>query len=57
MLGTAAIALQTDLPFDDIKALTPMQTVDEEAVSQVFLVAAHSAQEKMEQFQKKLSGL
>jgi pyrroline-5-carboxylate reductase len=56
LLGTAALALQTDLSFDEIKALTPMQTVDEEAVSQVFLEAARGAQEKMEQFQKKLMG-
>ena len=56
MMGTAALALQTDLSFDEIKALTPMQTVDEEAVNHVFQDAARGAQEKMAQFQKKLIG-
>jgi pyrroline-5-carboxylate reductase len=56
MLGTAALALQTELTIEQIKALTPMPTVNEEAVSQVFLEAARGAQEKMEQFQKKLMG-
>jgi pyrroline-5-carboxylate reductase len=54
MLGTAALALQTYLSFDEIKAMTPMQMVDEEAERQVYLVAARSAQEKMEQLQKML---
>ena len=56
MLGTAALALKTDLTFEQIKALTPMQMMDEEAVSRVFLDAACGAQEKMAQFQKKLIG-
>ena len=56
MMGTAALALHTNLSFDEIKALTPMQMVDEEAVSRVFLDAACGAQEKMAQFQKKLIG-
>ncbi len=55
MLGTAALVMQTDMPFEDIKALTPMQTVDEAAISQVFLDAARGAHKKIEQFQKKLS--
>jgi pyrroline-5-carboxylate reductase len=56
MLGTAALVLKTELTIEQIKALTPMPTVNEEAVSQVFLEAARGAQEKMEQFQKKLMG-
>ena len=56
MLGTASLALRTDLTFEQIKALTPMQMVNEETVSQIFLDAARSAQEKMTQFQKKLIG-
>lgn len=56
MLGTATIALQTDLSFDDIKSLTPMQMVDEDVLSQVFLAAARGAQKKMEQFQMRLIG-
>jgi pyrroline-5-carboxylate reductase len=54
MLGTATLALRTNLSFDEIKALTPMQTVDEEAVSQIFQEAARSAQEKMVQIQERL---
>jgi pyrroline-5-carboxylate reductase len=54
MLGTAALVLQTELSIDEIKALTPMQTVDEEAVRQIFLVAARGAQEKMVLFQEKM---
>jgi hypothetical protein len=42
------------LTFDDIKALTPMQTVDEAAVAQIFLEAARSAKEKIDQAQRKL---
>lgn len=56
MLGTAVLTMQTDLSLEEIKALTPMQTLDEEALRQVYLVAARSAQEKMEQFQRKLMG-
>jgi pyrroline-5-carboxylate reductase len=54
MLGTGALAIQTELSFDELKSLTPMRTVDEEAVRQVFLAAARGAQEKMEQLQKAL---
>lgn len=54
MLGTAALALQTDLSFDAIKALTPMQTVDEAAVAQTFLDAARAAKAKIDGMQQKL---
>jgi pyrroline-5-carboxylate reductase len=54
MLGTASLAIQTNLSFDEIKALTPMQTVDEGAVSNINLIPAHDVQEKMEHYQKKL---
>jgi pyrroline-5-carboxylate reductase len=54
MLGTAALALDTDLPFDQIKSLTPMQTVDEAAVADLFRSAARQARDKIDQLQSKL---
>jgi len=54
MLGTAALALQTDLTFEQIKALTPMETVDEAALAQSFFDAARAAQEKVLAAQRKL---
>ncbi len=54
MRGTAALALETDCSFADLKALTPMQTVDETAVAQLFYDAALSAKEKMDAMQQKI---
>ena len=54
MLGTATLALKTDLKFDELKALTPMETVNEALVSQLFREAAHTAKEKMDTAQRKL---
>jgi len=54
MLGTAALALQTELSFDELKALTPMQTIDEMLVSRLFLDAARGAKEKIEGLEGKL---
>ncbi len=54
MLGTAALALQTDLPLEALKSLTPMQTLDEAALAQTFLEAARAARDKTEANQKKL---
>ena len=54
MLGTAALVLKTDLPFEQIKALTPMQTVDDAALVRLFLDAARAAQEKTKANEKKL---
>jgi len=56
VLGTAALALQTDLSFDKLKALTPVETVNEPAVAQLFREAARTAKEKMERAQEKLWG-
>ena len=36
LLGMAALALQTGLSSDKLKALTPVGTVDEPAVAQLF---------------------
>lgn len=54
MLGTAALALQTELTFEQLKALTPMQTVDEAALAQLFRDAARATKAKMDQVQSKL---
>jgi pyrroline-5-carboxylate reductase len=54
MLGTAALALETDLSFEEIKSLTPMQTLDETALRQIFVEAARVAKEKTDANQKKL---
>ncbi|NMC12591.1 MAG: NAD(P)-binding domain-containing protein [Chloroflexi bacterium] len=58
MLGTATLALKEDLTFNQMKALTPMETLDEEALSQLFFKAAQTAQEKISGLQQKIcSGL
>lgn len=54
VLGTAALALQTGLSFDKLKALTPVKTIDETAVSRLFRDAARTAKEKMDRAQEKL---
>ncbi len=54
MLGTAALVLQTGLAFAEIKALTPLVTVDEAWVSQLFHDAARAAKDKVERTQHKL---
>jgi len=54
MLGAAALALKIDLTFEQIKALTPMETVDEAALEQLFFNAAQAAQEKITSAQRKL---
>lgn len=54
MLGTAALVLESGLSFDTIKALTPMQTLDEAALAQIFREAARAARDKTEANQKKL---
>ncbi len=54
MAGTAALALHTDLSLDEIKRLTPMQTLDEAAIADIFRTAAGQAREKIDQLQRKL---
>jgi pyrroline-5-carboxylate reductase len=54
MLGTAALALETELSWEEIKGLTPMQTVDESAVAQLFVDAARGAKAKIDGLQRKL---
>lgn len=57
MRGTAALALETDASFADLKALTPMETIDEVAVVELFYEAARRAKETMEKLQSKLEGI
>lgn len=54
MAGTAALVLQTQLSFEQLKALTPMQTVDEGSVAQLFLEAARAVKDKIDQLRNKL---
>jgi pyrroline-5-carboxylate reductase len=54
MLGTAALILVRDLLFDEIKSLTPMETVDETALRQIFTDAVRAAKEKTDRLQQKL---
>ncbi len=54
-LGTASLLLETDLTVDQIKALTPMQTIDEPAVAGLYLEAARRAKEKIDELQEKIT--
>lgn len=54
MYGTAELALQSELTWAELRALIPMQTVDEAAVSRIFYEAAKAAKEKMDSAQQKL---
>jgi len=55
MFGSAALVLETRLSFDEIKSLTPMQTVDEQAVAKLYRDAARAAKEKIDQLQSKIA--
>ena len=57
MLGTATLALQTDMTFEEIKALTPMQIIDEPVVTKLFQEAVHTAKGKIDQLQDKLASV
>jgi pyrroline-5-carboxylate reductase len=54
MAGTAALALETDLPLEQIRTLTPMQTLDEKMVSDLFLDTARNTRQKVETTQAML---
>ena len=43
MAGVAALALETDMSFEEMKALTSVNTADEEAIARIFREAAHRA--------------
>ena len=48
MAGVAALALDTDLSFQEMKALTSLQAADEEAIIRIFREAARQAKEAAE---------
>ena len=54
MLGTAAMAATRDLSFDELKSLTPMETLNETVLREIFLEAARAAKEKIDRLQEKL---
>jgi pyrroline-5-carboxylate reductase len=54
MLGTAALAATRDLSFDELKSLTPMETLNETVLREIFLEAARAAKEKVDRLQEKL---
>jgi pyrroline-5-carboxylate reductase len=56
-LGTAALVLESNLSFDEIKSLTPMQTVDEAALRQTFADAARVAKERTDRLEQKLANV
>ncbi len=57
MLGTAALALESGLSFEEIKSLTPMETLDEAALRQIFADAARAAKEKTDRLEQKLANV
>ena len=56
IIGMSHLALQTELSFDQIKSLTPMQTIDEAAVAKMSRAAARQTRDKIDQLQHKLEG-
>ncbi len=54
--GTAELVLHTDMSFDELKALTPLQIVDEALVARLFRDAAHAAKDKADQNEHRLFG-
>ncbi len=54
MLGTAAMLITRGLTFDEIKSLTPMETLDEAGLRNTFFEAARTAREKIDRLQEKL---
>jgi pyrroline-5-carboxylate reductase len=56
VLGTAGLVKQSSLSLDEIKKLTPMATLDETQLEQLFYDAAVGAKEKIDKLQTKISG-
>ena len=54
MAGIAALVLETDLSLEQIHSLTPMQTLDEKMVSDLFLETARNTRQKVEATQAML---
>lgn len=55
--GVSALALETDLSMEQIHNLTPMQTLDEAAVSDLFLETARNTRQKVEATQASIVGV
>lgn len=53
--GTAALAEEDPRPLHELKALTPMETLDEPAVRKLFLDAARGARDKVAGLEAKLA--
>ena len=51
MHGTASLVLQTGLTLEEIKAMTPLVTVDEDVLKNMIFNAARTAKEKMDKMQ------
>ncbi len=54
MEGTAALALETMLPFEALKELTSLQVVDEREIARIFREAAHRAKELADEIEATL---
>jgi pyrroline-5-carboxylate reductase len=52
--GAAELIKNTDLPIRELKALTPMETLDESQVEQIYYQAAAGAKEKIDRLQDKI---
>jgi hypothetical protein len=54
MLGTAKLVLESDLPFETLKSLTPMQTLDEAEMRARFSDVIRKTKMKAEDTQAKI---
>lgn len=54
VMGTAGLVKHTDMPLIELKALTPMETVDESQVEQIYYQAAVGAKKKIDRLQEKI---
>jgi pyrroline-5-carboxylate reductase len=55
MAGVAALALETDLSYEEMLSLTSLQVVNEEEISLIFYEAAHRARERAEEMTRDLA--
>jgi len=54
MAGVAALALETEMSFAEMKRLTSLQAADEEEIRQIFRQAAHRARAMAEEMKKEI---
>lgn len=55
VMGTAGLVKHSSLTFPELKALTPMETLDETLVAQLYYETAVGARNKIDQLQKKIA--